>query len=610
MAFITRTYEQILTDMISYVQANTVLSDFTVGSVIRTILEAAAEEDSEQYFQMVQLLDAFSITNALGQDLDDRLAEFNINRFQAAPAIAWVRFFDSYLITDQCALDAVVGAVTVQAFSTTRFPTSYPYNIRIGESTTHVQDVTVTNNNTSTATLTLSTPLINDIFVGDRVSFITPGASPKLVNTGTLIQVAPSVGNPARVFTTEEPAAILTGNYYSNEVVARCTISGVAGNVGSTTISQFFTNPPFPGIGVTNPEPAGSGRSRESDDDFRIRGLNLIQSLSRGTPLAIKTGALGVTDPATGQRVVSDSLLEDFTAREITLYIDDGTGLVPDIQNIPSSSLTTAALIGGSTLALSTATEFPSAGFVLVNEDGSSNPAELVGYTNKVGNSLVLSSTLTQNHDINTIVDFVDIIDTNTENGRRRFNLSNFPVVRSTDRIFLQSGSSWTELAPETDYILNRGTGEFQFTSLGGVALGSVIVANYDYYTNLIKNVQRVLEGDPADPVNYPGYKAAGIFLNVEAPSLRRISVICTISAQRGFSEIDIAPQVQERISNYIRSLGVGEDVVRSKMIDVAFNVPGLKDIIISFPTTNIVILDNELAVPFDVNGVSTVSVS
>jgi len=610
MAFTVRTFEQILTDMISYVQSNTVLSDFTVGSVIRTVLEAAAYEDDEQYFQMLQLLDTFSITSAVGQDLDDRLADYNILRFQATPATTRLRFFDGYLITNQLALDAVVGSLSVQVFSSSLFPGSFPYNIRIGEGTGRVQDVTVTANNTSTGTFTLSTPLISDIFVGDRVSFVNSSAQAKLVVTGTLAQVAPTVGNPPRVFSTQEPGAILPGNYYSNEVLARATTNGVASNVGATQISQFFTTPPFPGLGVTNPEAAGGGRGRESDNELRTRGINQIQSLSRGTPLAIRSGALGVTDAATGQRVVSTSLVEDFVAKEITLYIDDGTGLVPDIQNTPEDSLSAAATAGAGTILLSSADAFPTSGFVFIEVDGTGNSAELMEYTNKVDDTLTLLNPLTHNHDANTIVNYVDIIETNAETGRRRFSLTNFPVVRSTDRIFVQSGSTWTELQPETDYILNRGTGEFQITNLGGVAAGSVVIANYDYYTNLIKTTQTVLEGDPTNPVNYPGYKAAGIFLNVEAPALRRITVIASITAERGFSELDIAPQVVERISSYIRSLGVGEDVIRSKIIDVAFNVPGLKDILVSFPTTNSVILDNELPVPFDVNGTSTISVS
>jgi uncharacterized phage protein gp47/JayE len=84
MAFVPRTFEQILDDMIAYVKVQTNLTDFEIGSAIRTILEAAALEDDEQYFQMVQLLDAFSIQTSAGSDLDARVADFNIIRLQPA----------------------------------------------------------------------------------------------------------------------------------------------------------------------------------------------------------------------------------------------------------------------------------------------------------------------------------------------------------------------------------------------------------------------------------------------------------------------------------------------------------------------------------------------
>lgn len=113
MAFVVRTYEQILSDMIAHVRATTRISDFTVGSVARTILEAAALEDDEQYFQMAQLLEAFSILTAAGSLLDERLADFDLRREQAKYAVGAVQFFDSNLITDQVAADSPPGNLSV-----------------------------------------------------------------------------------------------------------------------------------------------------------------------------------------------------------------------------------------------------------------------------------------------------------------------------------------------------------------------------------------------------------------------------------------------------------------------------------------------------------------
>ncbi len=90
MPFHRRVFAEILQDMIDHVQLNTPLSDFRVGSVIRTLLEAAALEDDEAYFQMAQLLRDFSFTSATGTELDRRLQDFDLVREPAQPALCQV----------------------------------------------------------------------------------------------------------------------------------------------------------------------------------------------------------------------------------------------------------------------------------------------------------------------------------------------------------------------------------------------------------------------------------------------------------------------------------------------------------------------------------------
>ena len=90
MPFRRRVFAEILQDMIDHVQLNTPLSDFRVGSVIRTLLEAAALEDDEAYFQMAQLLRDFSFTSATGTELDRRLEDFDLVREPAQPALCQI----------------------------------------------------------------------------------------------------------------------------------------------------------------------------------------------------------------------------------------------------------------------------------------------------------------------------------------------------------------------------------------------------------------------------------------------------------------------------------------------------------------------------------------
>ena len=617
MSFQPRTFTEILDDMIAHVQRFTTLSDFTPGSVIRTMLEACALEDDEQYFQMVQLLDMFSITTATGEDLDRRMADYGITRLPPKSAVGSTRFFDSNLIQNSIANDAAIGATVVVLFDTSQFPTTgFPYQIRVGEGTPRVMNLTVTANNTSTGELSLSTPLPNEALVNnelgesDRVA-LTTGAVDRTFSIGIQVQVPATNSEPARVFTTQEQGFIVAGNYLSNNVSIKAATTGSGSNVGVNKITQFVSSPPFTGAGVINNDAiAGGGRPRETDDDFRTRGLNAIQSLSRGTPLALKTYSLGVEDPVTGQSVTFASVQEDFITNEVFVYIDDGAGFDADIAVYDTETLQASVGAGVSSIDIGDASLFPSSGFVLIEAEGA-NAAELVEYISKTGNTLNLNGVTVEPHDPPAQVRQVDYIETSAESGQRRFRVTNPPVTSGTVELsILEPGGVWTLQIEGVDFFLDRGTGEIQLVSAAGVPQSTQLVISYSYYTNLVARVQRVLEGDPTDPQNFPGVKAAGIRLLVEVPTKRNIVVQANISAQEGFTEADLAPLVQQNIENYISDLGIGGNVLVSKIIDVAFNVIGVRDVSVVTPTANITIFEDELPTPFDNNGNSLVTVS
>jgi hypothetical protein len=216
---------------------------------------------------------------------------------------------------------------------------------------------------------------------------------------------------------------------------------------------------------------------------------------------------------------------------------------------------------------------------------------------------------LSNNHSSGDIVLLVDVLSSSTEIGQSRFRVKNIPIIRSTFRLFINQGTSWQELIEDTDFKLNKGNGELQLTIPGGIAANSILVANYSYYTNLIAETQKVLEGDINNPTVYPGVKAAGIFLSVEAPLLKRITVRAVITAETGFNEDDLVDLVKDNIEAYINTRKIGEDVILSKIIDVSHNVPGVKSISLTAPTGNVTVLENELPVSFDSTGTSLVTV-
>lgn len=609
MAFNPKTFSQILETMINYMRANTDITDFQVGSVVRTILEACALSDDEQYFQMVQLLDSFSIFSASGNDLVRRVAEWDVVPLPAASSVGDIVISDGLLATTALSFDELAGSTTVEIDDSSVFATSYPYTIRVGEGTLQVEDVTVSNNDTSTNTLTTSA-LANNHSIGDRVSLVS-GAADRTLSAGIQVQV-PAIGDvSAMVFTTIEGGTIVNGNYASTSIRAQAAVPGVAGNIGAERISEFTSSAPFSGATVTNITSFGSGRDAESSEELRSRALMKRQA-AYGTTLSLREAVLGVVDPVTQQRVVSSNVSEDFENDEVIVYVDDGSGFVPDQVQLGSTVLDGAVIVGASTLDIVDADDFPDEGYVIISPENASQ-IELIEYTavDRTVSPPVLSlatSTLKAHDDADEVV-LVDVLTLDSEAAANYFSTRDFPIVRNSDRVWVDAGDGLVQMTEDTDYIIKRGLGRIQLTDSGAVA-GSTVAATYSYYTGLVQTCQKIINGDPNDEVNFPGVYSAGSPPVVETPTIRRITVRLSITTIEGKDEDDVSPIVQGVIETYISSLGIGNDVIISEIIERAMRVPGMYRVEVTSPTSDVSVGEDELPVPYDTSGNSLVTVA
>jgi len=612
MAFVPRTFEEIRDDMIAFVQMQTDLTDFEIGSVIRTIIEAAALEDDEQYFQMVQLLDAFRLSTAAGRDLDDRVEEFGIIRLQSAASAGEIVITDLNLIINQLAFDSASGSATIILDDSTGFPGSG--TVRIGEGTVQVEDIAFTANDTGTGTLTLTGTTVNAHSIGNRVSIVT-AASDVPLSIGIRAQVPATGDQPSIVVVTSETGTQVNGNFNSTPIRARAENPGTEGNVTANTITEFVTNPPFDGAAVNNLTNFAGGRNLETDAQLRDRARRQIQSLSRGTLLALQQGVIGTEDTVTGQRVTTSNILESFVLDEVTVFVDDGTGFTADTVELARSSLDGAVGGGSGTLVVVDSSDFPAEGFIIVSPENAAQTEILEYSAVDFGThtfTLVGTTAASITHDDTDEVALVDIIESSAEAGQNFFRTQDFPVVRGSQRIWIQTSGTPPPVAlqtEDTNYFLNRGTGDIEFIG-PGLPSGTLVAGHYDFYTALIKSVQTVVDGDPNDPVNFPGLRAAGVQVVVETPTIRRITVRVSITAEPGNQETDLAPQVQEAIEAYINSLGIGSDVIRAEIITRAMNVDGVENVIVTLPTEDLIILEDELPRPVDANGDTLVTVN
>jgi len=268
----------------------------------------------------------------------------------------------------------------------------------------------------------------------------------------------------------------------------------------------------IPGVtGVTNPADVTSGVDRESDASFRARIKAFVRGLSRATPAAVESFARAVI-LGDGRRVRFAKLFEPvIPSGQLQLYIDDGTGAVETYDS---------SYIGAP-------------------------------------DTFVVSATGGE----------VDLF-------------TNDRPIRDDGSFVLEidSGSGFVTQVRGTDYELNPSTGQIELlvgswpTGLGATDSAR---AEYRFYTGLIAETQRVIEGDPTD-ARVPGVRGHGVQIQVLAPQTLYQSVVAQVSVLDDYDPAVVIQGVRSAIQDYINGLGIGEHVIVSELIERAMGVAGM----------------------------------
>ena len=180
--------------------------------------------------------------------------------------------------------------------------------------------------------------------------------------------------------------------------------------------------------------------------------------------------------------------------------------------------------------------------------------------------------------------------------GERRANLDFKPVVQGA------AVSVWINSVLQTegtDFTLNYATGQITFDETvypTGLTAGDLVEAEYTYYIGLIAEAQKVVDGDPTDYTNYPGYRAFGVQVFVVPPIVLQQIVTGAIVVEDGYDSSTVVASVKAAINRYINGLGVNGDVILSELIYQAQSVPGVFDVSFTSPTGNVTIGEDEIA--------------
>ena len=335
--FVPRQFPEIVQDMLAELISATPLNDVNYGSVLVTMLETAAQEDDEQYFQMLEIIRGYSLDSVFDTDLDKRAAEFSLERELASNASTTVTISDPTITKVQTGVFAgapgsPAGSMAINGDTANGFPASG--SIIIGRGTPNAETVPYASITqlTSNVVFNLGAALAFDHGT-DETIILSQGGN-RVIPKGTVIKAPASDIIDEVIFLTDDVATLLDGEAEITGVNVTATTSGSAGNVPIGAISTF-DSPPFPNATVTNPQRVTNGIDRESDQELRDRIKDTIQSLSKGTPRSIITGVDGLVSTEDSKRVVSVSLRDATVPTDVVkLFIDDGGGFIPDYNPV------------------------------------------------------------------------------------------------------------------------------------------------------------------------------------------------------------------------------------------------------------------------------------
>jgi len=347
--FQPRVFTEIMGDMVARLVSSTPLTDVNYGSVWTTMLEAAATEDDEQYFQMLELVRAYSIDTTSGADLDARAQESVGSRLSAQKATSFVSILDSAVVKVETGTYAgLTGAVKDQLYvngdSATGFSTVG--SLIIGRGTPNAETVPYSSIDVFANYVRFNLDAGLQYDHGTDETIILAQGGNRTVNSGSVIFVPESDISAKVEYTTTADAIILDGESQVDNISIEAVAPGTQANVPIGLI-QKFDSLPFPTAQVTNPYKITNGRDIETNQALRDRIKDHIQSLSRGTTKSIITGISGLVSLSDNKRVVSSSLIEPTTPADVVkLFIDDGAKSIFQYNHIGVETIISSATGG------------------------------------------------------------------------------------------------------------------------------------------------------------------------------------------------------------------------------------------------------------------------
>lgn len=330
-------YNEILGAMIRKIIADTPANDINKGSVLLTLLEAAAANDYENNTAILNVLELLNIDAIRNNDLDAYASNFGLTRKTAQKASGFIKISDSTITKRSTTLYPVKPAPisgTSVIYVNDASTWSQTGTLYIGRGTPNFEgpiSYTSIIDNGTFFTIQLSSALQKDHLLSESI-IDGQGTTDRQILAGTVVKIPANNIQPEVKYTILRDAVIAAGEDSITDVPVTALKAGSAGNAGINTITQFNTLP-FQGALVTNTNAYTNGTDTESDENFRNRIKAYSSTLARGTKRSILAAIDGVSDETEGKQVASAVITEPASISEPSIvYIDDGNGFEPSYE--------------------------------------------------------------------------------------------------------------------------------------------------------------------------------------------------------------------------------------------------------------------------------------
>jgi uncharacterized phage protein gp47/JayE len=329
-----KSYNEVLGDMIRKIIADTPINDINTGSVILTLLEAAAANDFENNTAVLNVLELLNIDSIRNNDLDAYASNLGLTRNTAVKASGNIVITDSSITKRSTTLypikPAPIAGTNVLYINDA---TGWNQNgqIYIGRGTPNFEgpiNYSSIVDNGSFYTINLDSSLEKDHLLSEEV-VDGQETSDRIIEAGTIVKVPSNNITPEIKYTILRTSVIPAGEDTSQDIPIVAVQAGSQGNAGIDTITLFNTIP-FSGATVTNVNAFTNGRDTENDSKFRDRIKAYSSTLARGTRRSILSAIDGVSDEVEGKQVASAVITEPAKISDPSIiYLDDGSGFEP-----------------------------------------------------------------------------------------------------------------------------------------------------------------------------------------------------------------------------------------------------------------------------------------